>query len=252
MLDHLRYNPDFPEQLIAQATCPIFRQALDVYLDPRVSVGYAEASIRHWQYHAHQLIDQLAHDTYRFSEDFCIYAQEDLDSMIVDSDYPRITADLYIDLRELLLRWNIAEDIARGIVKRVEQRVAGHRKYRNVSRIKIFFKEEIIATLPRKEQPYHLIRPPIPSDRDILAYIRPLYITIHPLEVEIPQIYISFSCAWDEEYGLAWIIRGDKILYVGSDRKLQPWASEESFSILEGNYAYGNFLLKHEIPDLRE
>lgn len=253
MINHLRFNPDYPSQLIASMNCPIFRRSVDVYIDPQVSVSYAEACVRHWQYQANVLIPALTQFTQLFSEDFCKYVGEDLDSMINNSDYSKITEDVYIDLRELLLRWNIEESLVKEMIRRIKIRVSTHRKYKNIITVKNFFLEEIISSLPKEQQPYHLVRPLISSNVDVLQYIKPLCITIYvPKIVDTPQVYISLDCAWDEEYGLAWLVRNEKILYVGSDRNLDVWLADEVYESLEGNYAFGNILMKYDFVDLSE
>ncbi|NIZ40904.1 hypothetical protein PVA45_05245 [Entomospira entomophila] len=252
MIDHLRYNPDYPEMLIASMNCPVFRKAIDLYIAPEVTVSYAEMCVSHWQYNANTMVDELAKYTQFFSEDFCAYVGEDIDSMIEDVDYPRVTSDLFIDLRELLLRWNIPETIARGIVKQVEARIGSNKRNRNLATVKRYFIEEITLTLPKEEQPYHLTRPKLMSGRDILSYVTPLYMSITESKENIPSVYLIFDCAWDEEHGLSWLIRDGKILYVGSNIALELWQREEYYHNLEGNYVYGNILLKHEIPNLRD
>ncbi|NIZ46619.1 hypothetical protein PVA44_05010 [Entomospira nematocerorum] len=252
MIDHLRYNPDYPEMLIASISCPVFRKAIDLYISPEVTVSYAEMCVSHWQYNANTMVDALAKYTKIFSEDFCAYVGEDIDSMIEDADYPRVTADLFIDLRELLLRWNISEAIARNIVKQVEERVGTSKRNRNLATVKRYFIEEITLNLPKEEQPYHLTRPLIVEPRDILPYITPLYMSITAPKDTSPYVHLIFDCAWDEEHGLSWLIRDGKILYVGSNVALELWEREEYYHELEGNYVYGNILLKHEIPNLRD
>jgi hypothetical protein len=31
-----------------------------------------------------------------------------------------------------------------------------------------------------------------------------------------PVIHLELNCTWEEEHGMEWIIRGNKVLYVGS------------------------------------
>lgn len=61
---------------------------------------------------------------------------------------------------------------------------------------------------------------------DVLALITP-----SNMSVPIPQnrsesetvVNLELNCTWEEEHGLQWIIRGNKVLYVGAYNGVDPW-----------------------------
>lgn len=75
-----------------------------------------------------------------------------------------------------------------------------------------------------------------PSNREVLKMIYPSSLMIDESnESNEPLIHMELNCDWEIEHGMEWIIRGDKILYVGEFVSFDPW---DDFSIKEsGNYA---------------
>lgn len=78
--------------------------------------------------------------------------------------------------------------------------------------------------------------PIIESARDILRYVHP-----GSLSVDIPQdesivIHLDLNCDWDEEHGLEWLVKDDKILHVGAFSD-EPAYTEDSYYYNSWNYA---------------
>jgi hypothetical protein len=72
--------------------------------------------------------------------------------------------------------------------------------------------------------------------QDILKHIFPsILIVPFPDGVSEPVIHLELNCTWEEEHGMGWIIRGNKVLYVGSFNGEDPMGD---FSLKdEWNYA---------------
>jgi hypothetical protein len=243
------HHKKYPDHIHARMVCPLFRRLVDLYIQPAVASGYAVACVEHWQYNANVWVDTFAKAACLYAEDACDYAGEGLDAMIDKVDYPRITSDLFIDLRELLLRWNIQEVAARHLIARLQARVDENRRYRNLESIKKLFIEEIKQSFPKMEQPYHLVRPTMVHPRDIFTYISPLQ--MHISQREDLQVYIAYDCAWEGEYGLALLAREGSLLYIGPDN-VSMHEPAHYYATVEANYLVGNILMKHPMPNLRE
>jgi hypothetical protein len=69
------------------------------------------------------------------------------------------------------------------------------------------------------------------KSRDVLALIRPSSLSIPkprvPAQEDVPVIHMELNCAWEEEHGMEWVIRDNKVLYVGAYNGENPWADFE-------------------------
>jgi hypothetical protein len=75
------------------------------------------------------------------------------------------------------------------------------------------------------------------KSRDILEFIKPLVLIINkPLDDSIAAFSMEFNCDWESEHGMEWVLKGEKILYVGSFEGISPWGEDQSFYDI-GNYA---------------
>jgi hypothetical protein len=80
------------------------------------------------------------------------------------------------------------------------------------------------------EEPKQFAKP-----RDVLSLIYPNSLSIsNPEGRKNPVIHLELNCAWEEEHGMEWIIRRNKVLYVGAYIGGDPWGE---FEPEEGNYA---------------
>ncbi len=71
---------------------------------------------------------------------------------------------------------------------------------------------------------------------DVLKLISPSVLIVpYPENGDEPVIHLELNCEWEPEHGLEWIVRADKVLYVGAFNGEYPW-DEFSSSDLE-NYA---------------
>lgn len=52
---------------------------------------------------------------------------------------------------------------------------------------------------------------------DVLKHIYPsMLIVPFPEGVDDPVIHMELNCSWEGEHGMEWVIRGNKVLYVGA------------------------------------
>ncbi|VEP15013.1 conserved hypothetical protein [Hyella patelloides LEGE 07179] len=64
--------------------------------------------------------------------------------------------------------------------------------------------------------------------RAVLALINPSSLFIpNPEGRNEPAIDLELNCEWEEEHGMEWVIRGDKVLYVGAYHGENPWGEFE-------------------------
>lgn len=59
--------------------------------------------------------------------------------------------------------------------------------------------------------------------RDVLSLIYPSVLIVPEPEQEAPVLHLELNCDWEEEHGMEWIVRGDKVLYVGAFNGENPW-----------------------------
>lgn len=65
--------------------------------------------------------------------------------------------------------------------------------------------------------------------REVLAFLTTPEMYIEPPEGAVSGYSISSACIWEPEHALDWIIRGDKILYVGPCEGMGAWQEEEDY-----------------------
>lgn len=60
--------------------------------------------------------------------------------------------------------------------------------------------------------------------REVLKLITPRRLLV-PLPMNGPQpvIHLELDCAWEEEHGLEWIFRDDRVIYTGGFGSHNPW-----------------------------
>jgi len=58
----------------------------------------------------------------------------------------------------------------------------------------------------------------IKAARDILVDISPVMMIVPacPESSIEPIIHLELNCSWEQEHGMEWIVRGDRVLYVGA------------------------------------
>jgi hypothetical protein len=60
--------------------------------------------------------------------------------------------------------------------------------------------------------------------RDVLKIIKPHSLSIPiPKNPHTPVIHMELSCEWEQEHGMEWVIRDNKVLYVGMYSSEDPW-----------------------------
>lgn len=74
------------------------------------------------------------------------------------------------------------------------------------------------------------------NHKDILPLIYPSALLIpDPENGDEPIVHMELNCEWEAEHGMEWIIRGNKVLYVGAFNGIYPWSEITKDEI--GNYA---------------
>lgn len=68
--------------------------------------------------------------------------------------------------------------------------------------------------------------------REVLAFLTTPEMYIEPPEEAVSGYSISSACVWEPEPALDWIIRGDKILYVGPCEGMGAWQEEEDYETI--------------------
>ncbi len=60
---------------------------------------------------------------------------------------------------------------------------------------------------------------------DVLGLIYPSVLLVpYPENENEPVIHMELNCAWEPEHGMEWVIRGNKVLYVGAFNGEDPWS----------------------------
>ena len=76
------------------------------------------------------------------------------------------------------------------------------------------------------------------KSKEILNYISPNSISVeNPENSNIIAFEMELNCDWEPEHGMEWIIRDNKVLYVGLFNGESEWDNEGYFKGLEWNYA---------------
>ena len=60
---------------------------------------------------------------------------------------------------------------------------------------------------------------------DVLELICPSILLIpYPENQNEPVIHLELNCEWDPEHGMEWVVRENKVLYVGAFNGEDPWS----------------------------
>lgn len=60
---------------------------------------------------------------------------------------------------------------------------------------------------------------------DVLGLIYPSVLLVpYPENESEPVIHMELNCEWEPEHGMEWVIRGNKVLYVGAFNGEDPWS----------------------------
>ncbi|SHN60481.1 DUF6985 domain-containing protein [Desulfovibrio litoralis] len=78
--------------------------------------------------------------------------------------------------------------------------------------------------------------PKLETKRDILKYIKPQDLIVNIPKDNSTVIKLFMECNWEEEHDMEWLIKDDKILYVGACSD-EPVYAEESYYHNSWNYA---------------
>lgn len=79
--------------------------------------------------------------------------------------------------------------------------------------------------------------PVIETHKDILKYVRPTLLMVDEQKDKDVVIHLECNCDWEQEHGLEWLIKGEKILYVGANMGMSAYSDEKHFQ-KPWNYAY--------------
>ena len=70
--------------------------------------------------------------------------------------------------------------------------------------------------------------------REILKLIQPSSLSVpNPKDSSNPNehtgavVHLELNCDWEEEHGLEWLVRNNKVLYVGAYNGVNPWGPFE-------------------------
>jgi hypothetical protein len=68
----------------------------------------------------------------------------------------------------------------------------------------------------------------IKNPRDVLGIVKPRTLVIpEEKDPDVPVVSIGFSCEWEPEHGMQWLVREGRILFVGPQGEARPWADKE-------------------------
>ncbi|KKC99589.1 DUF6985 domain-containing protein [Photobacterium halotolerans] len=71
---------------------------------------------------------------------------------------------------------------------------------------------------------------------DVIGLIYPSILLVpYPEKENEPVIHMELNCEWEPEHGMEWLIRGNKVLYVGAFNGEDPWSDFSKKE--EWNYA---------------
>ncbi|MBZ5488162.1 hypothetical protein HW452_11570 [Halomonas aquamarina] len=63
------------------------------------------------------------------------------------------------------------------------------------------------------------------APRDVLKLVTPQVLIVPCPEKQTPVVHLELECDWEPEHGLEWVVREDKVLYVGPFNDEDPWGS---------------------------
>lgn len=79
--------------------------------------------------------------------------------------------------------------------------------------------------------------PEIKTSRDILKYIYPTTLVVDEQRDGDIVLHLECNCEWEPEHGLEWLVKGDRVLYVGAYSGESAYCDEEQLQ-KPWNYAY--------------
>ena len=60
---------------------------------------------------------------------------------------------------------------------------------------------------------------------DVLELIYPSVLLVpYPENEKVPVIHMELNCDWEPEHGMEWVVRENKVLYVGAFNGEDPWS----------------------------
>ncbi|RJS94859.1 hypothetical protein [Salinisphaera sp. Q1T1-3] len=59
----------------------------------------------------------------------------------------------------------------------------------------------------------------------VLECIQPTLLIIPAPAHDVPIVHLELECDWEAEHGMAWVIRGDHVVYVGPFNGEDPWTT---------------------------
>ncbi|MDJ0940564.1 MAG: hypothetical protein QNJ00_12465 [Woeseiaceae bacterium] len=74
------------------------------------------------------------------------------------------------------------------------------------------------------------------TPRAVLDLINPVLLLVPYLtDSRVPVVHLELNCDWEVEHGMEWIVREDRVQYVGAFHGEDPW---RDFSVMDAwNYA---------------
>ncbi|MCB8887753.1 DUF6985 domain-containing protein [Vreelandella malpeensis] len=63
------------------------------------------------------------------------------------------------------------------------------------------------------------------TPREVLKLVTPSVLIVPTPEGAAPVAHLELECQWEPEHGMEWIVRGDRVLYVGPFNGEDPWGS---------------------------
>ncbi|WP_447555596.1 DUF6985 domain-containing protein [Vreelandella sp. EE22] len=63
------------------------------------------------------------------------------------------------------------------------------------------------------------------NHREVLALVTPRVLIVPYPEKQTPVVHLELDCEWEPEHGMEWVLREDKVLYVGPFNDEDPWGS---------------------------
>ena len=70
------------------------------------------------------------------------------------------------------------------------------------------------------------------TPHDVLVLIRPWALIVpspenraFPEQTVEPNVHLESGCSWDVEHGVEWLVRGERVLYVGPCGEADPWGT---------------------------
>ena len=117
------------------------------------------------------------------------------------------------------------------------------------------FPEELLDQLKKSSLRYcedmrecfHQESPEVPegvNEKNILDYARANCLIIQkPKDPAVIAFGVEFTCAWEREHGMEWVIRGGRALYVGDFMGISPWYADRIYETQCRSYVYEDFSL---------